>query len=201
MDMVAKAALASKEDFNRADQTFGGNEYNWSIHCDNLWELLTAVLLDTRTPLERLNNVLIELKNRKLLNYISLHDVCLDSGYDKVATILKECGYPWYNQKARCFGQGIALDLATASYEDMQTIKGIGPKLASMWMRMVHGEERPIIDTHVKQWLAKRGHDVSQSYKSLSEIFIQEAAVLKMSVSELDHKIVAEGIARRRGLI
>jgi len=187
-------------DFDKEDQTFGGDEYNWSVNCDNLWELLTMVLLDTRTPLERLSKVGQTLKRWGWLDYRKLNELYINGGHEQVVKVLREAGYPFYNMKAKCFAYPVSINLETASFDELQTIYGIGPKLAAMWRRMVHGDEIPIIDTHVKRWLQGRGYNTRQKYKSLSEIFTMEAQSLGMTVAELDRKIISEGIARRKGI-
>ena len=168
---------------------------DWLELVDNEQELLTCVLLDTQTPLERLRKVVQYLKERDILNYNTL------SKYPKkeIAKILKEANYIWYNSKARFFGQEISFELANATYEQMLTIKGIGPKLASMWMRIVHDEERPIIDTHVIRFLKERGYN-TKNYDNMSIAFKTEAKKLNMSIADLDRQIVADGIRKRRGI-
>jgi thermostable 8-oxoguanine DNA glycosylase len=178
-------------------------DFNWAKKVDCLWELLTCVLLDTRTPLERLTKVVNGLKAQGMLDYRNLHALAQDQGREAVAEVLHELGYPWWNQKSRFFEQDINLDLETATWEQMQTINGIGPKLASLWMRMVHNdEEHPIIDTHVKRWLMKEyGVNDFDDYETLEAYFKLAAKEHNLSIAELDRKIVGEGIARRRGLL
>lgn len=181
---------------NRDDQGFLLYGMNWTSHCGNLWELLTAILLDTQTPIERVNDTVKYLKERNLLDYRILSNL----EADEIAKILKESGYIWYNQRSKLFGQEIDMNLNDASLEDMMTIRGIGPKLASLWMRIVHGTDIPIIDTHVKKWLRGQGHD-SNNYSVLSEALRKEAAELNMTVTELDNKIVLAGIKKRKGIL
>ena len=167
---------------------------DWVEHCDNLWELLTGIILDTRTPLERLYKVVLNLKNKGLLDFRNLKKYSVD----KISEILKEAGYIWYNQKANFINQEITFDLKTASYEDMLTIKGIGDKLASLWMAIVHeSNEHPILDTHVLKFLKSKGYN-QKNYASLSEAFKKEANLLGLSVLELDKRILNDGIKRRK---
>jgi len=165
---------------------------DWVEHCDNLWELLTGIILDTRTPLRRLYRVVFNLKNKDLLDFRKLRRYSVD----KISGILKEAGYIWYNQKANFLNQEITFDLKTASYEDMLTIKGIGNKLASLWMAIVHNSNKyPILDTHVLKFLKLKGYN-QKNYASLSEAFKKEANLLGLSVLELDKKILNDGIKR-----
>ena len=192
---------------NREDQLFEGyewpvafipEEYNWTRYCDNEWELLTCILLDTRTPLERLKKVVFALKEHGVLDYRRMSEFNIGM----ITNFLWMSGYPWYNQKAAYFGQDIDFDLKTATWEKIQTIRGIGPKLASLWCRILRGEEWPVIDSHVKRWMLSNGYEGSTSnYTEMSKWFVTKAAQLRVSVSDLDRRIVGEGIARRRGLM
>jgi thermostable 8-oxoguanine DNA glycosylase len=188
-------------ELNRNDQyfdnLFDAAEYNWTYYCDNEWELLTCVLLDTQTPLERLKEVIKKLKQEGMLDYRRL------SEYEYIPLLLKNAGYIWYNQKARYFGQKIEFDLKKATWEQMQTIKGIGPKLASLWMRIMHGDDSvPIIDTHVKKWMFNQGYEGPfTDYAKMSAFMIKKAKEMGMTQAKLDQMIVSEGIAKRRGLL
>ena len=171
-------------------------EGDWVEKCDNLWETLTGTILDTRTPLERLYITVCNLKEKDLLDFRNLKKRTVE----EISEIFKEAGYIWYNSKANFFNQEIDFDLETASYDDMLSIKGIGAKLASMWMTIVHkSNDHPIIDTHVLKFLRSKGYK-EKDYKSLSEAFKHEAKMLNLSVSKLDKRILVEGIRKRRGL-
>jgi len=168
---------------------------DWVEICTNLWEVLTGTLLDIRTPLERLYKVITNLKQQDLLDFRHLSKLPTE----KVASILKEAGYIWYNQKAKCFAQYIGFDLETATYEDMKLIYGIGDKLASMWMAIVHSSnEHPILDTHVLKFLRSKGYK-EKDYGSLSEAFKVEADKAGLTVLELDRQVVSNGINKRLG--
>jgi len=169
---------------------------DWVQLCDNLWQLLTGTILDTRIPLERLYIVLQNLKDKSVLDYRNLSKF----NEEERAEILKDCGYNFYNSKARFFEQDIDFDLETATFEQMKSIYGIGDKLASMWMAIVHGSnEYPILDTHVLRFLKEKGY-TSKIYKELSEAFKKEAQIAGLTVLELDKQIVEQGIRKRRGI-
>lgn len=169
---------------------------DWVEICDNLWEVLTGTILDIRTPLERLYKVISHLKEKNLLDFRHLSKYTVD----EIAIVLNDAGYSWYNQKAKCFEQEINFNLETATYEDMKTIYGIGDKLASMWMAIVHGSnDHPILDTHVLQFLRSKGYK-EKDYTSLSNSFKVEAKKLGLTVLELDRQIITNGINKRLGL-
>lgn len=179
---------------------------DWTTNCDNLWELLTLLILDTRTPVERVASTGKYLKKYRLLDFRVLHELAPAS----IAQILREAGYPWYNQKAKNLGgelpNWLNLDddgtsLYNASYNDIMMVEGVGPKLASLWMRLVHNRDYPIVDTHVKRWLRGLGYDEKDAdYDAWSLDFIKEARDRNVSISELDMLIVENGIRKRKGL-
>ena len=91
---------------------------DWVGSADNLWELLTGLILDTRTPLERMAVVTRNLKAAKygesnLLDFRVLHEIAQTTGAEHVANLLKIAGYPWYNQKSRFFEAVPEFDLGT----------------------------------------------------------------------------------------
>lgn len=186
---------------NKEDQKFFDNllDTDWVGSADDLWELLTGILLDTRTPLERMAIVTRRLKALDWLDYRKLRDISHRWGVQGVANILREAGYPWYNQKAKLFDQDIEFDLSTATFEQMQTVRGIGPKLASLWMRIVHNQDLPVIDVHVKRWLGNQGV-FANKYEVLAEALKHEAEQRGLTVAALDRLIVENGIRKRRGM-
>jgi len=179
---------------------------DWVGSADNLWELLTGLILDTRTPLERMAVVTRNLKAAKygesnLLDFRVLHEIAQTTGAEHVANLLKIAGYPWYNQKSRFFEAVPEFDLGTASFEQMQTILGVGPKLASLWRNIVHGEQLPVIDAHVYRWLGKLGYKIPLAkYAELAAVVTEEAKARGVSVSALDQLLVENGIRKRKGM-
>ena len=189
---------------NRNDQGFLNQvDGDWVDSCNNEWELLTALMLDTRTPLERLHKVVRDLKGANLLDYRVLREEYKKHGRKSIANLFRNAGYPWYNQKSKFFNQDISFDLKTATFEQIDSINGIGPKLASLWMRIMHSDRQNdfvVIDTHVKRFLRELGHDEAHmSYERQSEILREEARLRGLTITELDELIVSNGIHRRRG--
>src|SRR5439155_20328366 len=110
-------------------------------------------------------------------------------------------------QKSSYFQQKIEFDLTAATFKQIDSIKGIGPKLASLWTRIMHPnrkDEFVVIDTHVLQWL-KKTNNLSEaqmnkfSYRELSEMVRKAAKDRNQTVSEFDNEIVSAGIRKRRG--
>jgi thermostable 8-oxoguanine DNA glycosylase len=105
--------------------------FDWGMGCYG-WEF--------RSPFEK-----IELLGREELSYA-----------------LKEVGIGCYNQKAHTiFHTAISnFNLRTCSIEDLEKIKGIGPKTAQafvMWSRP--NIQKAILDTHILKWLRDQGVD------------------------------------------
>jgi endonuclease III len=201
---------------NRNDQHFADLvDGDWCAICTNEWELLTAILLDSRTPLERMRKTVIALKKIGLLDYRKMREFGYDyadvDSHNKtfrqsiVSGVLKNAGYPWYNQKARYFNQDITFNLRTASLEQIDSILGIGPKLAALWMRIMNPsrqDEFCVIDTHVRRFLRDiLGVDEKHtSYEELSDILRNEAKLRGLTITELDELIVENGVKKRKGL-
>ena len=77
-------------------------------------------------------------------------------------TILQNVGIGCYTQKSETIRQVINsnLNLRTCSIEDLEKIKGIGPKTAQafvMWSRP--NVQKAILDTHILKWLKDQGVD------------------------------------------
>ena len=72
---------------------------------------------------------------------------------------MQKIGLGPYN-KAETIIEALKLDLRTCSIEDLEKIKGIGPKTAKafiMWSRP--NIQQAILDTHVLKWLKSQGVD------------------------------------------
>jgi endonuclease III len=175
-------------------------EADWSVIPRNEWELLTGVILDTRTPIERLRIVCQKLKDVELLDFRELCKL----PRKEVEAELRWAGYPWARQKSKCFNvKNIpTFDLKTANVEQMQLIYGIGPKLANLWMRFMHPEHQDdfvVIDTHVRRWMRNNlGIDDSKhTYHELASKLRFAAGQRGMTISELDEMIVTNGVRAR----
>ena len=51
---------------------------DWVSLCENLWEILTGLILDTRTPLERLYKTVKYLKDKDILDFRTLQAYSID---------------------------------------------------------------------------------------------------------------------------
>ena len=76
-----------------------------------------------------------------------------------VISFMKKVGLGPYN-KAQTIIEALKLNLRTCSIEDLEKIKGIGPKTAQafvMWSRP--NVKKAILDTHILKWLNSQGVD------------------------------------------
>jgi len=108
---------------------------------------------------------------------------------------LKKFGIGCYSVKAEYFRCLISanLDLKTCTVDDLEAIKGIGPKTARCFL--IHSRENQKyagLDTHCLKFLRDKGHDVPKStpngkkYRELEKIFLQYVEESGMTVADFD---------------
>lgn len=80
--------------------------------------------------------------------------------------------------------------------EELETVKGIGPKTSRMIMLYYKPETNCVpLDTHILKWLRAQGYDAPKTtptgkkYAELEKIFVLEAEHRKMSVKDLDSQV------------
>ncbi len=98
-----------------------------------------------------------------------------------------------YNRLHRAFLESTTLDLRTANVDTLETIFGVGPKTARMFLMMSRENQRyAALDTHVLKHL--RANDIPAPkttpsgalYRRLEEAFLRLADKAEMPVSEYD---------------
>ena len=95
--------------------------------------------------------------------------------------------------------------MLSATYEQIDSLYGIGPKLASLWMRIMNpkrANDFVVIDTHVKRFLRDDmgiKDESKKTYEELSQLLRHEACLRNITITQLDEIIVYNGINRRRG--
>jgi thermostable 8-oxoguanine DNA glycosylase len=123
---------------------------------------------------------------------------------EEIASILKSTGYRFPNQTARFlheFGKN-QIDLKTATRDDLvKNIKGIGPKLASMFLRNTRGAVMAVLDIHTRRWMAEKGYDPKMPYDKLEAAFIEEAKKLGKDPRTLDLEIWEERRLKPKELV
>jgi len=112
---------------------------------------------------------------------------------ERIAEILKKIGYRFPNQTAKFMvanGWVDAIFLKSCTREEMvQSCKGFGYKLASLFLRNTREKNFAVIDTHIKWFLKEVGIDIRLSYLELEEAFGRIACAQKMSMYALDMQI------------
>lgn len=109
----------------------------------------------------------------------------------RITLILREAGYRFPEPGAEfivlfAFND---VNLRTVSRDMLvQTVRGIGMKLASMFLRNTRGEQYVPIDVHMKKWLKEHGCPYT-SYKEQEQWFREYCEERGLSVYEADMAI------------
>jgi thermostable 8-oxoguanine DNA glycosylase len=115
-----------------------------------------------------------------------------------MAIRLRNAGIGCYNMKASYFFDLIYSDinLKKCSVEELEKIKGIGPKTARCFLLHSRPNQNYAgIDTHILKFLAAKGFEVPKStptgrrYRELEKEFVKLAKKAKKSVAEYDLEI------------
>lgn len=115
-----------------------------------------------------------------------------------IAYILKESGYRFPNQSAKFLKELSTnpINLKTATREELEkSIKGVGLKLASMFVRNTRGTKVAVLDTHIRSWLKERYGELPKNYYEQEKLFLRASLELKKDPGQLDIDIWEE---RRR---
>lgn len=108
---------------------------------------------------------------------------------------LKSYGIGCYNQKAKYLRNllNASLDLKKCSLEELEAIKGIGPKTARCFLIHTRKNQKYAgLDTHILKFLRDKGFDAPKAtptgkkYKMLEEAFLEIVKKSKKSVAEYD---------------
>jgi hypothetical protein len=115
-----------------------------------------------------------------------------------LAQEMKRCGLGCYNNKSLTFCNLVdaKLNLQICELEELEAIKGIGPKTARCFLIHTRPKQRYAgLDTHCLKFLRDQGHKVPKStpvgkkYRELELLFLEYVDKANMSVSEFDLKI------------
>ncbi len=100
------------------------------------------------------------------------------------------------------------IDFETCKPEDLEKIKGIGPKTSRffiMWIRP--GETYAALDVHILRWLRNLGYDApkhtptnKKKYSELEKAFIEEAKAHGRTPRQLDLEIWEDGSKRKNNV-
>jgi len=121
---------------------------------------------------------------------LTIREKLREAPLEKIVLVLKSTGFRFPNQTGnflKNFGEN-NIDLSTAPREEIAKIKGIGMKLASMFLRNTRGEELAVIDVHIRNFL-KEHNALGKNYLESETNFKKIADQLGMKPSELDFYI------------
>ncbi|KKM22916.1 hypothetical protein LCGC14_1620430 [marine sediment metagenome] len=180
------------QELHSIDRPDEGNKYS-NLELD---EFMVFCILDTSVPYEKCCQAFDALKKSGMTTRRKLRK-CTPL---MVKLELKNTGYRWANQKAKYLMEFAdnPINLKTATREEMvKNVKGVGMKLASMFLRNTRGHEYAVIDVHTDRWLEKELKAYDQwkpkmSYEEKEKAFINFAKILGTTPKELDLKIWQE---------
>lgn len=147
--------------------------------------ILIFCLLDTQQSYN------IVVKSFRALNDAGIYTRQDIQGFteEKIGNILKDSGCRFPNQRARnlkAFGDN-PIDLRSATRDELvNNVKGIGMKLASMFLNWSRDTQYAILDSHILSWMEEEGLRSSNSYEELESIFIKEANKRGLLPSQFD---------------
>lgn len=164
--------------------------YERSVAELELWWLFSCVVAGktARTQAKLLDAMLSKLtgdtpfqKLRKL-SYNQLRDAIIEARLGQ------------YNRLIKTFWQSLDLDLRNCTVAELETIYGVGPKTARMFVMMSRPDQRyAALDTHVLKHLRAHGIDAPNAtppagkrYAELEQAFISLADAAGQSVADYD---------------
>jgi len=156
--------------------------------------LMVFCLLDRAQQYEKVCKTFDYLDNMNLTTRQGLKSVPLN----ELQYHLRRIGYRFPNQTAIYLKEFSCNDinLKVCTREELvKKVKGIGYKLASMFLRNTRGKDYAVLDVHIKRWLKNKGYKF-RNYIEAEGIFRKLAKDMNMSIYDLDMKIWQEN---RRG--
>lgn len=106
---------------------------------------------------------------------------------------LKEARSGNYGKLVKCLPQLITVNPRTVSLEELEQIKGIGPKTSRFYHLWIGKNTRcAALDVHILKFLRTLGHDAPKNtptgrkYKELEEAFLAECERRHMTPNQLD---------------
>jgi len=177
------------QELHSIDRPEEGKKYN-KLQLD---EFLVFCIIDTAVPYEMVCRTFDELKKMKMTKRKDI----MKWREDMIENALKRAGYRFPKQQAgriKAFGYS-SIDLKKATREELvRDIKGIGMKLASMFLRNTRGHQYAVIDVHTDRWIERELKAYDQwrpkmSYEEKEKAFINFAKILGKTPMELDLEI------------
>lgn len=121
--------------------------------------------------------------------FVTRDDIRRASAED-IAACIRAAGHRFPNQSAKYikeFGDN-QIDLRLSTRDQLvDNIKGIGYKLASMFVRNTRGEKTAVIDVHIKAFLQNQGYDIKgMTYFQMEDAFFEIADSMGLNPTDLD---------------
>ncbi len=140
--------------------------------------MLVAVVLSAQCTDERVNKVTAE-----LFPLSSTPKAMLKIGRENIEEVIRPCGLSPQKSKAIYELSQILLDkydgLVPNTYEDLESLPGVGHKTASVIMSQVFQEPAFPVDTHIHRlayrWALSTGKNVVKTEKDLKKKFPRES--------------------------
>lgn len=183
--------MAIEEELHDIDRPLDGNKYK-ELELD---EFMVFCILDTACPYEMVCKAFDALREMSMTTRRGI----IPWREDMIEKTLKKAGYRFPKQHAgriKEFGYN-SIDLRTATREELvDSITGIGMKLASMFLRNTRGEDYAVIDVHTERWLMSelmkthRGKiKPPKTYEEKERYFKEIAKAKGKTTKELDLEI------------
>lgn len=132
--------------------------------------------------------------------------ICDVWSVEELANEMRNFGIGCYNQKSKTFAELAysEFDLKTCTLEQLETIKGIGPKTARCFLIHSRPDQRYAgLDTHVLKYMRERGYEVPKStpngnqYRKIETQFLKLADESGKTIAEFDLEIWNEYSQRK----
>ena len=144
----------------------------------NIFELLIAVLLSAQCTDERVNQV-----TPKLFNLGNSPIKMMSIPTSKIENIIKSCGLaPQKSSNISNLSKIIVKKFNSEvpeSFEDLESLPGVGHKTASVVMSQGFGHPAFPVDTHIhrlsQRWGLTKGKNVKETEKDLKRLFPKDA--------------------------
>lgn len=128
----------------------------------------------------------------------TLFELIHKMGFEELKGTMRNAGIGCFRLKARTFKMlaKSGLNLRTCTVDDLEDIKGIGPKTARCFL--IHSrpnQKLAGLDRHILSFLRDKGYNVPKNtptgnkYKQIEKIFLNEAEKFDKSIAELDLEI------------
>ncbi len=148
------------------------------LHHNDAYTLLIAVILSAQCTDARVNMV-----TPRLFARANSPKKMMKLTVEEIEELIRTCGLAPTKAKAIWNLSHILVDTyggqVPASFEELESLPGVGHKTASVVMSQAHGQPAMPVDTHIhrcaKRWKLSAGRSVEQTEKDLKALFPKES--------------------------